>query len=271
MDQVSDVLWSNLSSKHLTFPDHDRFLVIAVKFRERLSFPNVIGCTDGKHIRIKCPTRAGSLFYNYKQFFFRSITGSESRFIFIDLGAYGKQSGGGTFSASTLYHFLEDSKSTLPKPASFVGSGTEVPFVILGDEAYPLKTYLMKPFARKDLSCEECVFNFRLSRARRCECAIGIQTAKWRLLKKAVETNVNKDEGIVRCICLLHNIIIDLEGTTQVPSQLQETSQIRGSHQARTNVSGRSFSRSSKGAIDVRNAFKAYSSGPTAAILSQNH
>jgi hypothetical protein len=26
--------------------------------------------------------------------------------------------------------------------------------------------------------------------------------------------NVNKAERIVRCICLLHNIIIDLEGTT---------------------------------------------------------
>jgi len=84
------------------------------------------------------------------------------------------QSDGGTFSASTLYHFLEDSESTLPKPASFGGGGTEMLFVILGDEAYPLKTYLMKPFAKKDLSCEESVFNYRLSRARRCvECALA--------------------------------------------------------------------------------------------------
>jgi len=87
---------------------------------------------------------------------------------------------------------------------------------------------------------------------------------------KAVETNVHEDERIVSCICLLHNIIIDIEGATHDPSVLQETSQIRGSRQARTNVSGRSFSRSSKEATDVRNAFKAYFNGPTAAILSQN-
>jgi len=68
VDQVSDVLWSKLSSKHLTVQDHDRFLDIAVKFRERWNFPNVIGYTDGKHIRIKCPTKAGSLFYNYNFF-----------------------------------------------------------------------------------------------------------------------------------------------------------------------------------------------------------
>jgi len=73
----------------------------------------------------------------------------------------------------------------------------------------------------------------------------------------------------VRCVCLLH-IIIDLEGTTHDPSYLQETSQIRGSRQAKTNVSGRSFSRSSKGAIDVRNALRVYFHGPTAAIQSQN-
>jgi len=146
-----------------------------------------------------------------------------------------------------------------------------MPFVILGDEAYPLKTHLMKPFARKDLACAERVFNYRLSRARRCvECAFGILTAKWRLLKKVIETNVNKAERTVRCICLLHNVIIDLEGTTHDHSVLQETSRIRASRQARTHISGRSLSRSSKGATYVRNAFKAYFNGPTAAILSQN-
>jgi len=69
---------------------------------------------------------------------------------------------------------------------------------------------------------------------------------------------------------LLHNIKIDLEETTHDPSLLQETSQICRSRKARTNIGGKSFSRSSKGAIDVRNAFKAYFNGPTAAILSQN-
>jgi len=46
VDQFRDVLWSMLSSKHLTVPDHDRFSYIAVKFQERLNFPNVIGCID---------------------------------------------------------------------------------------------------------------------------------------------------------------------------------------------------------------------------------
>jgi len=68
VDQFSDVLWSKLSSKHLTVTDHDRFMDIAVKFGERGNFPNVIGCIDGKDIRIKCPTKADPVFYNYNFF-----------------------------------------------------------------------------------------------------------------------------------------------------------------------------------------------------------
>jgi hypothetical protein len=56
-------------------------------------------------------------------FFFRSITRCR-RFVFIDIGAHSKKSVGGTFSASILYYFLEGSESSLPKPASFEGSGT---------------------------------------------------------------------------------------------------------------------------------------------------
>ena len=35
----------------------------------------------------------------------QDVADSESRFIFIDIGAYVKESDGGTLSASTLYHF----------------------------------------------------------------------------------------------------------------------------------------------------------------------
>jgi len=64
----------------------------------------------------------------------QKVTDSESRFIFTDItvGAYDNQ-WDGAFSASTLYHILKDFKSTLLKPTSFNESGTEMPFVILGD------------------------------------------------------------------------------------------------------------------------------------------
>ena len=109
----------------------------------------------------------------------QGVADSESRFIFIDIGAFGKQMDGVTLSGSKLYHFLEDLESTLPRPAGFEGSGTEISFSILEDNIYTLKTYLMEPFAEKDISCEEYVFNCRLSQEMKCfECTFGILTEK---------------------------------------------------------------------------------------------
>lgn len=54
----------------------------------------------------------------------QGVADSESRFISIDIGAFGKQRDGGKFSGSTLFHFLEDLKSTLTMPENFEGIGT---------------------------------------------------------------------------------------------------------------------------------------------------
>ena len=69
------------------------------------------------------------------------------------------------------------------------------------------------------------------------ECAFGILTAKWQLLNKGIDMNVNKAERIVRCISLLHNISMGLKGTTQDPTVLQESLQFLGSFHATTDVS----------------------------------
>jgi hypothetical protein len=90
-----------------------------------------------------------------------------------------------------------------------------------------------------------------------------------KLLNKATETNVSTAEIIVKCICLLHNINTDNERTTHDPT-VQESSQILGSNQGKTNVTAISFSRTSKGATDVRNGFKAHFNRPIAPTLSQN-
>ena len=50
-----------------------------------------------------------------------------------------------------------------------------VPHVLLGDEAFPLRCDMMQPFAKNTLTNERCIFNYRLSRARKVvEIAFGI-------------------------------------------------------------------------------------------------
>lgn len=265
VSSVVDAIWNHFYQRHLSVPDKKQFEEIAAGFSERWNFIHAIGCIDGKHIRIKCPKQSGTTYFNYKKFYsvvLQAVADYRCRFIFVDVGGYGKQHDGQTFAASTLPTFLENCNNTLPQASPVDGIAENLPFVMLGDDAYPLKTYLMKPYSKRLLSHEEKVFNYRLSRARRCiECAFGILTAKWRLLGKCIETEVDKAERIVKAICLLHNIIIDREGVDFFKStKLQDADSLSESSLQQIR-SCRTFNRSSNQANIIRDTFKSYFNG----------
>src|SRR5699024_5537785 len=93
----------------------------------------------------------------------------------------------------------------------------------LADDAYPLRRNLMKPFPQKNLSTEHRIFNYRLSRARRCvECAFGILVNKWRVLNGKLELNPENVDFVVMACCILHNIIIIEEGKPPYTSEKME-------------------------------------------------
>lgn len=87
---------------------------------------------------------------------------------------------------------------------------TPIPFVIIADDAFPLKSYIMKPFARTDLGDQsKRIFNYRLSRARRTvENAFGILANRFRVFQKPIYLNPEKVDKIVLAACVLHNYLI---------------------------------------------------------------
>jgi len=71
----------------------------------------------------------------------------------------------------------------------------------------------MRPYPRRQLSESRKLFNYRLSRGRRVvEGDFGILAAKWRILNKPIETSPYMAGRTVKCICVLHNTVIDREG-----------------------------------------------------------
>lgn len=133
--------------------------------------------------------------------------------ITIDVGAYGKKSDGGIFSNSNLPSKLEVEALGVQKLTKLPGADIRMPHILLGDPAYPLKPFLMRPFPVTKLELSETIFNEHLSKARQViECTFGIITNKLRLLQKAIDVNLDFADKIVKCIlCLLNNIIIDRE------------------------------------------------------------
>lgn len=51
-------------------PKERDWKLIADNFQRHANFPNCDGAVDGKHIRIIKPARSGSMYYNYKTYFF---------------------------------------------------------------------------------------------------------------------------------------------------------------------------------------------------------
>lgn len=64
----------------------------------------------------------------------------------MDIGAYGKNSDGGILSHSNMGKALEKNKMNVPSDRELPGTNEKLPYVIIGDEAFPLKNYLLRPY-----------------------------------------------------------------------------------------------------------------------------
>lgn len=141
-------------------PTKDDFLKMAANAKERWNFPNAIAAIDGKHVQIKAPPDSGTMYFNYLHYFsivLQGVADSDCKFIFIDVDGYGKQSDVGTFAESQTFQFLENYEKNLPTPCSFEGSDGPMQFIFVGDDAYPLKPYLLKPYSGVNLTPEQKV------------------------------------------------------------------------------------------------------------------
>lgn len=188
----------------------EEWLQVANEFERKWNFPHCIGALDGKHIEIFPPANSGSLYFNYKHFssiVLLALVDASYRVLYVDIGSYGSLSDGGVFNNSTLYNALENNSLQRPEPALVSGTKIVLPYFIIADDAFPLKKYLLKPYGQKNLSREQRIFNYRLSRSRRTvENFFGHISQRFRVLKQAIMLSPEKVEIITLAICCLHNI-----------------------------------------------------------------
>lgn len=185
---------------------------IADSFEHHWNFPNCIGALDGKHVVIKAPANEGSNYYNYKKthsIVLMALVDAEYKFIYIDVGCSGRNSDGGIFNKCSLAKSLDTNLIGIPPDRELPNALEKVPFVIVADDAFAMKRYLLKPFSQKGLHGAERIFNYRLSRARRVsENAFGIISSRFRVLRKPIELGPEKATIVTMAICALHNYLM---------------------------------------------------------------
>jgi hypothetical protein len=199
---------------------------VADEFLEKWNMPHVIGAIDGKHIRMQAPNSSGSKDYNYKGYFSMNlfaICDANYNFLMYDVGGDGSTSDSAILNGCTLGDMVQDTTInyfSIPEPDELKGYNYgELPYYLVGDEIFPLRTWLMRPYSGKELPDEEkSVFNYRLSRARRViENCFGILTTRWRIFHKMI---IGKRENVQRYVLAtmaLHNYLNQTDNAKYCP------------------------------------------------------
>ena len=243
--------------------DADDWRLIGVNYEHVWNFPHCVGAMDGKHVLIRAPDNSGTQFFNYKGTFsvvLLAVIDAAYRFIYIDVGSYGRNSDGGIFKRSSIRRALDDGRLNLPPPETITGSEEMGPFpyVFVADAAFPLKENLLRPHpvGRRQCTREQLIFNYRLSRARRIiENGFGLLWVRWGIYRRTLELRAQNAVSIVKATCVLNNFI----QRTSTPAAIlalpqdQEVRQPDGVQNL-----GRMGNRAADGAIAVHEKFARY-------------
>ncbi|XP_011860305.1 PREDICTED: putative nuclease HARBI1, partial [Vollenhovia emeryi] len=219
-------IWDCLSPVVLSGKLEERdWLDIANDFENIWNFPHCIGAIDGKHVIIQCPNKAGSTYFNYKQshsIVLMAICDAKYIIRFVDIGAYGRRSDGGIFKDSFIGKAFDEEWMGIPQPTAIGEGGPVLPYCLVGDEAFPLKSYLLRPYpGRGGLTAEQSIYNYRLSRARRMiENTFGILASQWRIYRKPIIASPKNAKIMVSATICLHNWLRRQDDNIYVPPTL---------------------------------------------------
>lgn len=265
VEEVCDAIWNIMTPIVMPQPTEQAWRDIAKEFKECWHFPNCQGALDGKHINIICPINAGSTFYNYKQehsIVLLALVDARYKFITIDVGAYGRNSDGGIYEKSLLGQMFARQELNVPQNEPLCQNTEPLPYTIVADAAFPLKTYLLKPYSKVKLVNNDAnkIFNYRLSRARRTvENAFGILRARFRVFQGPLQVQPYMADKIVLATCCLHNFLMAQNALVEDVSFTNSTELNSSSPTALSNIS--SISRNpTQEAVYVREKYNNYMS-----------
>ena len=137
-----------------------------------------------------------------------ALVDGQYKFRWVDAGTAGSCSDAQIFNACQLKRKIDDGRIGFPDPAPITQGGRDVPYFILADDTFALKTWLMKPHGRRMLTREEKIANYRISIGRRVvENAFGILVSRFRVMLTTIELPPETFWEVIFTCVVLHNIL----------------------------------------------------------------
>lgn len=129
-------------------------------------------------------------YHNFKNFYsvvLMAMVDSKYRFVWGSCGFPRNSHDAIIFKSTNLWDSFQN--GLLPNMAKAIGE-VSIPALIVGDSAFPMQTWLMKPYTNATLSPKQGYFNYWLSGARMVtEGAYGQLKGRWRVLLRKSESN----------------------------------------------------------------------------------
>ena len=86
--------------------------------------------------------------------------------------------------------------------------GPKVNFFILGDDAFPLKLWIMRLYSSHPMDLKEMVFNYRIRQGRTVvENAFGMLTSRFRIFQSPLQQEFPVVNRVVMACLVLHNLL----------------------------------------------------------------
>ena len=175
-------------------------------FQERFGFPQVLGAVDGTHIEINKPTEDSQSYFSYKMKYslnVQAVCDATGKFLDVDIRWPGGTHDAKVFANSHINKAMQEGRISKLYRALLPGRN-KVPLLLLADPAYPLLPHCMKEYS----TCYnngQVMFNTMLRSARNpIECAFGRLKARWQILTRCLNFNLDDIPVIVYACFVLH-------------------------------------------------------------------
>lgn len=198
-----------LVPEQIRFPTQEKFAEMSAYYENRWGLPHCVGAIDRSHIPIIAPQDYHCNYFNrngWHSIILQGVVDGKGLFWNVFAGMAGSLHDARVLRLSTLWE-LATRGNHFPAHTRNIG-GVSVGYYLLGDSAYPLQNWLLKPFQDTGrLTAEQQTFNRKFSRGRVVvENAFGRLKGRWRCLLKRNDCDLPLVKSMVVTCCALHNL-----------------------------------------------------------------
>ncbi|VDL82220.1 unnamed protein product [Nippostrongylus brasiliensis] len=196
IEEVSNVFWTR-RTEFISWPTDEERAAMSRRFFSACRIPKVVGAIDGTHVKIIAPRESEDSYVNRKGYHsinVGAIADLDLKFLWISVAYPGSAHDSRVFRSSALYRDLSAGRKQ---------------GVLLGDSAYRLENFLLKPYLGDTMTEPQRCFTEALQRGRVCvERAFGALKRQFLSLHTELQYDPESAAKIINAAVCMRNLCI---------------------------------------------------------------